>query len=60
MGLDLMASELSMFIFENDMISARSLYELVYNYVLDKWGDKISPDNRGYVIDRAYEIYYKI
>lgn len=58
--LDLMISELSIFINENDDLSARNLYDLAYNYVLDKWGDKILPDHREYIIDKAYEIYYKI
>lgn len=60
LSLDLMASELSTFIYENDELNEISLYELVKDYVNNKWGDILIPNHKGYVIEKAYEIYEKI
>lgn len=59
-NLDLVISELSMIIFENDEISSYKLYELLENYIKNKWGKKIMPCNISYVINEAYKIYEKI
>ena len=59
-NLDLVISELSMIIFENDEISSYKLYELLENYIKNKWGKKIMPCNISYVISEAYKIYEKI
>ena len=53
-------SEMSMFIFENDELDEISLFETAKQYLLDKWGDKILPCNRDYILDEAYKIYEKI
>ena len=53
-------SEMSMFIFENDELDEISLFETAKQYLLDKWGDKILPFNRYYILNEAYKIYEKI
>jgi len=57
---NLIISELSMFIYENDELDSISLFELARAYLIDKWGEKILPCNRDYILDEAYKIYEKI
>lgn len=58
MNLDLVASELSMVIFENDNISQNKLGEKLREYIENHF--KLLPCHIDYVIDKAYEIYEKI
>ena len=58
--LDLIISEMSMFLFENDELNTISLFETARQYLLNNWGDKIMPCHIDYILDEAYKIYEKI
>lgn len=58
MSFDLMASELSMVIFENENLSDHELLDLLRDYIVEHF--HILPCHTQYVIDRAYEIYEKM
>ena len=56
--LRLIASELSSFIFENDDLSQYKLEQKAKEYLKSNFD--ILPCHIDYVIDMAYDIYYKI
>ena len=58
MSLDLIISELSMVIFENDNLSDYKLLDLLREYIIEHFD--ILPCHIDYVIDKAYEIYERI
>ena len=58
MSLDLMASELSMIIFENENLSDYELLDLLREYIIEHF--KVLPCHFEYIIDKAFEIYNKI
>ena len=53
--LKLIASELSMIIYEREEMSERNLLKYVENYVNTNYD--LIPNHKSYVIDKAYEIY---
>lgn len=58
MSLDLMASELSMIIFENENLNDYALLDLLRAYIVEHFN--VLPCHIDYIIDKAYEIYEKI
>lgn len=58
MSFDLMASELSMIIFENENLSDYELLDLLREYIIEHF--KVLPCHFEYIIDKAFEIYNKI
>ena len=58
-NLDLIISEVSMFIFENDNLTENELDIKIRDFIDDKW-DYLLPCHISYIIDKAYEIYNKI
>lgn len=58
MSFDLMASELSMIIFENENLSDYELLDLLREYIIEHF--KVLPCHIDYIIDKAFEIYNKI
>ena len=58
MSFDLMASELSMVIFENENLSDYELLDLLREYIIEHF--KVLPCHFEYIIDKAFEIYNKI
>ena len=58
MSLDLMASELSMIIFENENLNDYALLDLLRAYIVENFN--VLPCHIDYIIDKAYEIYEKI
>ena len=59
MSLDLMASELSMVIFENENLSDYELLDLLREYIVEHF-KVVLPYHIDYIINKAYEIYEKI
>lgn len=59
MILDLIASVLSMIIFENDEKSVKDTIEILENVINEKYVG-ITPNDKAYIIDKAYEIYFKM
>ena len=59
MDLGIIASELSMIIFENDYLSEYKITEKLEKYIEENYS-KLMPCDISYVIDKAYEIYGKI
>lgn len=57
-SFDLMASELSMVIFENENLSDYELLDLLREYIVEHF--KVLPCHFEYIIDKAFEIYNKI
>lgn len=57
-SFDLMASELSMVIFENEDLSTHELLDLLRAYIVEHF--KVLPCHFEYIIDKAFEIYNKI
>lgn len=60
MDLLLVASELSIVIFENDNLTDTKIYDILCNYLRDNYGKQISIENYDYIIDTAYKIYEKM
>lgn len=58
MSFDLMASELSIVIFENENLSDYELLDLLREYIIEHF--KVLPCHFEYIIDKAFEIYNKI
>ena len=58
MSLDLMASEVSMIIFENENLNDYALLDLLRAYIVEHFN--VLPCHIDYIIDKAYEIYEKI
>lgn len=57
--LDLIASTLSNVIFEHENLNMKTLYNYLNNYIMYNY-DNITPNERDYIIDKAFEIYEKI
>lgn len=60
MMLDLIASEISMIIFENDDLGYSKIVNLLSEYLENNYKDKLMPDDKGYIIDQAFLIYEKM
>jgi outer membrane cobalamin receptor len=59
MSFDLMASKLSMIIFENENLSDYELLDLLREYIVEHF-KVVLPCHIDYIIDKAYEIYEKM
>ena len=60
MDLSLVASELSMVIFENDNLEDKKVQDILCDYLQDNYGEQISVSNYDFIIDTAYKIYEKM
>ncbi len=60
MMLDLIASEISMIIFENDDLGYSKIVNLLSEYLENNYKDKLMPDDKAYIIDQAFLIYEKM
>lgn len=58
-NLDLIASEISIFIFENEDLTEQELDIKAEKYIKEKW-EHILPCQIAYILDKAKEIYYKM
>lgn len=53
-------SELSMIIFENDDLSEKELYNLCKHHLYQSKYMSLSPCTHYFLIDQAFQIYYKM